>query len=303
MIKKTIHLNFHIKFSEHLDNTSYLYGSFYEKDNDSELFTQYKEENYIFKLDSEYNVEGQNYVSNRIWVDLVYYKDQHFIFKYQDDEHQYFQTLNHKKISIPLTDNKSYIFLLDHLFIFDPKDKNNNNILIYNNNLDKIVDFNISYNNLLDCYREKDKIEFYEKLSLCLSDYTIIHYKKMADKYLVIAFKENYQYYILRLNTNFDIQSCKKIIDEEKYIFCNFYKYKEFYYFIFTKNETNYLIMKCNSNFDILDEEKIKSYRCDIITLNDNLCLIIDDPKRYDKFQKQFKNQELMGNSSLLILN
>ena len=115
-----------------------MYGSFYEKDNDSELFTQYKEENYIFKLDSEYNVEGQNYVSNRIWVDLVYYKDQHFIFKYQDDEHQYFQTLNHKKISIPLTDNKSYIFLLDHLFIFDPKDKNNNNILIYNNNLDKI---------------------------------------------------------------------------------------------------------------------------------------------------------------------
>ena len=47
----------------------------------------------------------------------------------------------------------------------------------------------------------------------------------------------------------------------------------------------------------------VYGYRNDFMIINNELCIIIDDPKRYDKDMKKYKNQELMGNSSLLILD
>lgn len=303
MIKKTIHLNFHIKYTQVLDNSNYLYGSIYEKYSETDVFVQYKEDSYIFKLDKEFTVESQKYISNRTWVDLIYYRDNHFIFEYQDDEYQYFQTLDEKRVLIPLKDKKNYFVLQDKLFIFNPKDKNHQNVLVYNDSLDRITNSKISHQELLDYYSEKEKIENLEKIADCLPNYSVIQYIKMDDEYIVVAFEEQYRYIVFRFNLNFDVQDCKEISRDKKYIFHNMYKFKEFYYFIFSMNDINYIVKKYDSKFDLLDEEKIKSCRCEIISMNDNVCLIIDELKKYDRVQKQYKNQESIRNSTLLILN
>ena len=67
-----------------------------------------------------------------------------------------------------------------------------------------------------------------------------------------------------------------------------------------SKNRT--VIIKYNSNIELIEEEKISSYRSEFITINNKLCLIADEPKRYDKDLKKYKNQELISNSTLFIL-
>lgn len=62
------------------------------------------------------------------------------------------------------------------------------------------------------------------------------------------------------------------------------------------------VIMKYDLNLNLCEEEKISAYRSEFVTLNNKLCLIVDEPKRYDKDLKKYKNQELLGNSTLFIL-
>lgn len=72
--------------------------------------------------------------------------------------------------------------------------------------------------------------------------------------------------------------------------------------YIHLKNDNNYKIIKFSEDNNDINEIDIKAYACQLVCINKFICLVCDLPKNYTLEQKKLKNQELIGNSSLIIL-
>ena len=118
MIKRRIDLDFHVNFSDKLNNTSYLYGSIFNKSDETLQYVLYKDDKAIYKLNEKFEIIEQKKIVDNAWVNLIYYKDDKFIFKYQDDTNLYYSNLEGLKISIPLKNRMhEYLIYNDKLFI------------------------------------------------------------------------------------------------------------------------------------------------------------------------------------------
>ncbi|MGM9972395.1 MAG: hypothetical protein ACI35W_08295, partial [Anaeroplasmataceae bacterium] len=116
-------------------------------------------------------------------------------------------------------------------------------------------------------------------------------------------YQDDYEY-IVKLDNNFNIVNRSKIkIDSKSSLLNSFIRYNDFYYVSYYIRINKYLIIKMSLDFEIIEEEYVNTYRCDFIIMNNQICAIIDEPRRYSSKQKKYKNQKLMGNSSILILD
>lgn len=59
MIKRRIDLDFHINFSDKLNNTSYLYGSIFNKNDETLQYVLYKDDKAIYKLNEKFEIIEQ----------------------------------------------------------------------------------------------------------------------------------------------------------------------------------------------------------------------------------------------------
>ncbi len=303
MIKNKIEFNFHINFSKLLDNTNYLFGSIYSKNKQNDTYVLFEEEKYIFKLNNNFEIINNYYVSNNVWTNLIYYNDNNFIFKNQDNENINYFNLNNKIINIPLLSKmKDYSIYNDKLFIFNIKNLDNN-YYIYDNSLNELNEV-INKNEILNNYKYNSLIN--DNIESKLDNEFIINYFQFNDS--IIVFTSNYinelntesKTYILKLDNNFNILVKKEFCNKGN--FYNAYFYNNYYYISYMLPKNRIVILKYDSNIELIEEEKISSYRSEFITINNKLCLIADEPKRYDKDLKKYKNQELIGNSTLFIL-
>ena len=68
MIKRRIDLDFHVNFSDKLNNTSYLYGSIFNKSDETLQYVLYKDDKAIYKLNEKFEIieqttiNGDNYL-------------------------------------------------------------------------------------------------------------------------------------------------------------------------------------------------------------------------------------------------
>ncbi len=162
----------------------------------------------------------------------------------------------------------------------------------------------INKNEILNHYKYNSLIN--DNIKSKLDNEFIINYFQFNDS--IIAFTSNYinelntesKTYILKLDNNFNILVKKEFCVKGN--FYNAYFYNNYYYISYMLPKNRIVILKYDSNIELIEEEKISSYRSEFITINNRLCLIVDEPKRYDIDMKKYKNQELIGNSTLFIL-
>lgn len=304
MIKKRIDFNFHINYFKLLDNSNYLLGSIYTIHEENELYSLVKDDKTIYKLDPSYNIELEKYLSYNLSIDVIYYKSDNFIFEYQDNDNLYFETLDNKKISIPLKERMDCKLIYDDkLIIFNIKNRLEQKYKIYTMSLDEIEDRVLTYKEIVKLYRYDENNDIYLKLEPLLPNDHISKVIKHDNFYIVSTYNYDNRYLAV-IDENLNILTHKEISNNKNYLPPKLYGYKDFYYVIFSvlNARTTFILRKYDKNLNLLEEETIKTYRCDFITINDKLCLIIDDPKRYDKKLRAFWKQEIMGNSSLLIL-
>lgn len=62
-----IDLNFHVNFSDKLNNTNYLYGSIFQKDKENSEYALYKDEKSIYKLDEMFEIVGNCWTKKYCW--------------------------------------------------------------------------------------------------------------------------------------------------------------------------------------------------------------------------------------------
>lgn len=297
MIKNRIDLEFHINYSDLLYNTNYLYGSIFHKCIETEEYAMYKDEKYIYLLNEDFNVIEKKKIVDNAWVDLIYYNNNKFIFKYQDNTNIYYTNLDKVTISIPLDKKmEEYLILNDKLYIFNI---DNFNCYVYDNSLEKLNE-NIDKESVTNKFRERYK--FIDNELLNLKNDFLIHSFKFEDSFITITTKyNNNSIYINKLDLNYNLIMTKELCNSKTYDF-KVQQFENNYFISYLLPRNRIVIKKFDSKLNLLNEENIASYRNDFIILNNNLCLIIDDHKRYDKDMKQYKNQELMGNSSIIIL-
>lgn len=305
MIKRRIDLDFHVNFSDKLNNTSYLYGSIFNKSDETLQYVLYKDDKAIYKLNEKFEIIEQKKIVDNAWVNLIYYKDDKFIFKYQDDTNLYYSNLEGLKISIPLKNRMhEYLIYNDKLFIFNIKNIKSNNYLAYDNSLIKLnesVDPSFIINNY---QRRNNHID--DKIESVLANEFILNLFKMNDSYILITKKynaDNKSINITKLDENYNIIFRNEVCSDLNAYEFKFQEFNGNYYISYILPRNKVIVKKYNSELNLLSEESVNSYRNEFMILNNELCLIIDDPKRYDKDMKKYKNQELMGNSSLLILD
>ena len=125
MIKLKIDYDFHINYNSHnndtvMDYLSFLYGSIIEKNSSNDIYALYKNTKYVFKLDDELNVKEKIFVSDKAWLNIIYCDNEHILFRYEDDDNYYFETLTHKVLSIPISSNYSdYMIKNNELFVYN----------------------------------------------------------------------------------------------------------------------------------------------------------------------------------------
>ena len=304
MIKRRIDLDFHINFSDKLNNTSYLYGSNFNKNDETLQYVLYKDDKAIYKLNEKFEIIEQKKIVDNAWVNLIYYKDDKFIFKYQDDTNLYYSNLEGLRISIPL-ENRMHEYLInnDKLFIFNIKNIKSNNCLVYDNSLLKLNE-TVESSFIINKYQRRNHI--YDKIESVLTNEFILNLFKMNDSYIIITKKyyaENKSIYVTKLDENYNIICKNEICSNLKAYEFKLQQFNNNYYVSYLLPRNKVIIKKYDSKINLVNEESISSYRNDFMIINNELCIIIDDPKRYDKDMKKYKNQELMGNSSLLILD
>ncbi len=207
MIKRRIDLDFHVNFSDKLNNTSYLYGSIFNKSDETLQYVLYKDDKAIYKLNEKFEIIEQKKIVDNAWVNLIYYKDDKFIFKYQDDTNLYYSNLEGLKISIPLKNRMhEYLIYNDKLFIFNIKNIKSNNYLAYDNSLIKLnesVDPSFIINNY---QRRNNHID--DKIESVLANEFILNLFKMNDSYILITKKynaDNKSINITKLDENYNI--------------------------------------------------------------------------------------------------
>lgn len=305
MIKRRIDLDFHVNFSDKLNNTSYLYGSIFNKSDETLQYVLYKDDKAIYKLNEKFEIIEQKKIVDNAWVNLIYYKDDKFIFKYQDDTNLYYSNLEGLKISIPLINRMhEYLIYNDKLFIFNIKNIKSNNYLAYDNSLIKLnesVDPSFIINNY---QRRNNHID--DKIESVLANEFILNLFKMNDSYILITKKynaDNKSINITKLDENYNIIFRNEVCSDLNAYEFKLQQFNNNYYVSYLLPRNKVIIKKYDSKLNLVNEESISSYRNDFMIINNELCIIIDDPKRYDKDMKKYKNQELMGNSSLLILD
>ena len=305
MIKRRIDLDFHVNFSDKLNNTSYLYGSIFNKSDETLQYVLYKDDKAIYKLNEKFEIIEQKKIVDNAWVNLIYYKDDKFIFKYQDDTNLYYSNLEGLKISIPLKNRMhEYLIYNDKLFIFNIKNIKSNNYLAYDNSLIKLnesVDPSFIINNY---QRRNNHID--DKIESVLANEFILNLFKMNDSYILITKKynaDNKSINITKLVENYNIIFRNEVCSDLNAYEFKLQQFNNNYYVSYLLPRNKVIIKKYDSKLNLVYEESISSYRNDFMIINNELCIIIDDPKRYDKDMKKYKNQELMGNSSLLILD
>lgn len=305
MIKRRIDLDFHVNFSDKLNNTSYLYGSIFNKNDETLQYVLYKDDKAIYKLNEKFEIIEQKKIVDNAWVNLIYYKDDKFIFKYQDDTNLYYSNLEGLKISIPLKNRMhEYLIYNDKLFIFNIKNIKSNNYLAYDNSLIKLnesVDPSFIINNY---QRRNNHID--DKIESVLANEFILNLFKMNDSYILITKKynaDNKSIYITKLDENYNIIFRNELCSDLNAYEFKHQQFNNNYYVSYLLPRNKVIIKKYDSKLNLVNEESISSYRNDFMIIHNELCIIIDDPKRYDKDMKKYKNQELMGNSSLLILD
>lgn len=305
MIKRRIDLDFHVNFSDKLNNTSYLYGSIFNKSDETLQYVLYKDDKAIYKLNEKFEIIEQKKIVDNAWVNLIYYKDDKFIFKYQDDTNLYYSNLEGLKISIPLKNRMhEYLIYNDKLFIFNIKNIKSNNYLAYDNSLIKLnesVDPSFIINNY---QRRNNHID--DKIESVLANEFILNLFKMNDSYILITKKynaDNKSINITKLDENYNIIFRNEVCSDLNAYEFKLQQFNNNYYVSYLLPRNKVIIKKYDSKLNLVNEESISSYRNDFMIINNELCIIIDVPKRYDKDMKKYKNQELMGNSSLLILD
>lgn len=305
MIKRRIDLDFHVNFSDKLNNTSYLYGSIFNKNDETLQYVLYKDDKAIYKLNEKFEIIEQKKIVDNAWVNLIYYKDDKFIFKYQDDTNLYYSNLEGLRISIPL-ENRMHECLInnDKLFIFNIKNIKSNNYLVYDNSLLKLNE-TVESSFIINNYQRRNN-HIDDKIESVLANEFILNLFKMNDSYILITKKyyaENKSIYVTKLDENYNIIFKNEICSNLKAYEFKLQQFNNNYYVSYLLPRNKVIIKKYDSKLDLVNEESISSYRNDFMIINNELCIIIDDPKRYDKDMKKYKNQELMGNSSLLILD
>lgn len=305
MIKRRIDLDFHVNFSDKLNNTSYLYGSIFNKNDETLQYVLYKDDKAIYKLNEKFEIIEQKKIVDNAWVNLIYYKDDKFIFKYQDDTNLYYSNLEGLRISIPL-ENRMHEYLInnDKLFIFNIKNIKSNNYLVYDNSLLKLNE-TVESSFIINNYQRRNN-HIDDKIESVLANEFILNLFKMNDSYILITKKyyaENKSIYVTKLDENYNIIFKNEICSNQKAYEFKLQQFNNNYYVSYLLPRNKVIIKKYDSKLDLVNEESISSYRNDFMIINNELCIIIDDPKRYDKDMKKYKNQELMGNSSLIILD
>lgn len=305
MIKRRIDLDFHVNFSDKLNDTSYLYGSIFNKNDETLQFVLYKEDKAIYKLNEKFEIIEQKKIVDNAWVNLIYYKDDKFIFKYQDDTNLYYSNLEGLRISIPL-ENRMHEYLInnDKLFIFNIKNIKSNNYLVYDNSLLKLNE-SVESSFIINNYQRRNN-HIDDKIESVLANEFILNLFKMNDSYILITKKynaDNKTIYITKLDENYNIIFRNELCSDLNAYEFKHQQFNNNYYVSYLLPRNKVIIKKYDSKLNLVNEESISSYRNDFMIINNELCIIIDDPKRYDKDMKKYKNQELMGDSSLLILD
>lgn len=305
MIKRRIDLDFHVNFSDKLNNTSYLYGSIFNKNDETLQFVLYKDDKAIYKLNEKFEIIEQKKIVDNAWVNLIYYKDDKFIFKYQDDTNLYYSNLEGLRISIPL-ENRMHEYLInnDKLFIFNIKNIKSNNYLVYDNSLLKLNE-SVESSFIINNYQRRNN-HIDDKIKSVLANEFILNLFKMNDSYILITKKynaDNKTIYITKLDENYNIIFRNELCSDLNAYEFKHQQFNNNYYVSYLLPRNKVIIKKYDSKLNLVNEESISSYRNDFMIINNELCIIIDDPKRYDKDMKKYKNQELMGDSSLLILD
>lgn len=305
MIKRRIDLDFHVNFSDKLNNTSYLYGSIFNKNDETLQFVLYKDDKAIYKLNEKFEIIEQKKIVDNAWVNLIYYKDDKFIFKYQDDTNLYYSNLEGLRISIPL-ENRMHEYLInnDKLFIFNIKNIKSNNYLVYDNSLLKLNE-SVESSFIINNYQRRNN-HIDDKIESVLANEFILNLFKMNDSYILITKKynaDNKTIYITKLDENYNIIFRNELCSDLNAYEFKHQQFNNNYYVSYLLPRNKVIIKKYDSKLNLVNEESISSYRNDFMIINNELCIIIDDPKRYDKDMKKYKNQELMGDSSLLILD
>lgn len=305
MIKRRIDLNFHVNFSDELNNTNYLYGSIFHKDKENSEYALYKDEKSIYKLDEMFEIVEQKNIVDNPWVNLIYYKDDKFIFKYQDNNNLYYSSLEGLRVSIPL-ENRMHEHLIynDKLYIFNIKNIKSDNYLVYDNSLVKLNE-NVEPSFLINNYQKRNDY-INDKISSVIVDEFLLNTFKIGNLYILITKKyisDNNSICITKIDNKCNVISKKELCNEKMACEFKVQQFNDNYYVSYLLPRNKVIVKKYDSELNLLNEESLYSYRNDFMILNNKLCLIIDDPKRYDKDMKKYKNQELMGNSSLLFLN
>ena len=137
-----------------------------------------------------------------------------------------------------------------------------------------------------------------------LANEFILNLFKMNDSYILITKKynaDNKTIYITKLDENYNIIFRNELCSDLNAYEFKHQQFNNNYYVSYLLPRNKVIIKKYDSKLNLVNEESISSYRNDFMIINNELCIIIDDPKRYDKDMKKYKNQELMGDSSLLI--
>lgn len=309
MIKLKIDYDFHINYNSHnndtvMDYLSFLYGSIIEKNSSNDIYALYKNTKYVFKLDDELNVKEKIFVSDKAWLNIIYCDNEHILFRYEDDDNYYFETLTHKVLSIPISSNYSdYMIKNNELFVYNELKIDTQKARFYSLNLEYLGE--IRLDNQMIHIDDNEKMILDEKLSrIFKEDKRDLIYKK-DDKYFVSTNRLIDNKVLSSLwvfDNSFNVLSHANI-DAQDFLLSSIYETNNMIYLLYSNaSSTSYLIRKYDLNIQLQCEEIIKSYRGDFRMINNHLCLIIDDPKRYTKEQRQFRNQELIGNSSILVL-
>lgn len=300
MIKKIINLDFHILIENQnlLDNSKYLHGIKYEKALESSYGYTYVQNNYILCFNSDLNNYSEKMISNDVWLKVVYYSADCLIFQTENYSGKVFISFNGTQTNkITCDRNMKYVFEDDKLLIYN---KRKTNVLTYNTNLEEIEfhEYNISNaEKIQDGFYLQDNME--EMFPGCLT------YKVKGDgaiKYYYLYYGMNNQKILTYDNDS--VISSYEVSNIDGFYYNDFYYLKENYFILYNnENSTKFIIRKYDNNQKLIHEEIIRAYRCDIVVLSNNLCLIVDYAKNYSSELKKLRKQELLGNSSIILLD
>lgn len=126
-------------------------------------------------------------------------------------------------------------------------------------------------------------------------------YKKIQNKKIYFLENREINNEILIVENN--INKSISIAKVQDYYIYDFYFYNNIIYLL-------YLNMNKGNDYKLIEIDEannknvtnLKAYSCQLVCINNTVCLICDLPKNYTASQKKLKNQELMGNSTIMVL-